>query len=144
MPVDLPDRHPAEPEIVDSGVHVRDSERGPATGAQMTLVAALVVVILSVFFYGLNSQRNETTAPATTASSGTSQQAQNVPPAKSQGKGNAKPQTTGAAPKTDAPNPKNPQGATRQQQPQKTNATPPQHNGGQNEAQPATAPKQNQ
>jgi cytoskeletal protein RodZ len=139
MPVELPHRNPAEPEIIDSGVHVRDSETAPATGLQMTLVAALIVAILSVFFYGLNSQRNETTGPAT-ASSASSQQAQNVPPAETQQKA----QTTGQAAKSDAPNPKNPQGATRQQQPQKTNATPPQQNGGQNATRPATAPQKNQ
>ena len=137
MPVDLPDRR--EPEIVDSGVHVRDSERAPATGVQMTLVAALIVAILCVFFYGLNSQRNEAEGPAT-ASAGSSQQAQNAPPAQTQSKA----QTTGQAAKSDAPNPKNPPGATRQQQPQKTNATPPSQNGGQNAAQPATAPQKNQ
>ena len=137
MPVDLPDRR--EPEIVDSGVHVRDSEHAPATGVQMTLVAALIVAILCVFFYGISSQRNESPGPAT-ASSGSSQQAQNVPPAQTQ----TKAQTTGQAAKGDAPNPKNPPGATRQQQPQKTNAAPPSQNGRQNAAQPATAPQKNQ
>ena len=139
MPVDLPQRNPRDPEIVDSGVHVRDSERAPATGAQMTLVGALIVAILFVFFYGLNSQRNEAAGPAT-ASSASSQQAQNAPPAQTQ----TKAQTTGQAAKNDAPNPKNPQGAPRQQQPQKTDAAPPQQNGGQNAAQPATAPQKNQ
>ncbi|MGN6573800.1 MAG: hypothetical protein ACTHLO_20525 [Pseudolabrys sp.] len=142
MPTRLPEKNP-EPEIVDSGVHVRDSERAPATGAQMTLVGALIAVILFVFFYGLNSQRNETVAPAT-ASSSSSQQAQNVPPSETQTKEQGKAQTTGQGPKNDAPNPKNPPGATRQQQPQKTDATPPQQNGGQNAAQPATAPQKNQ
>ena len=120
-------------------MHVRDSERAPATGVQMTLVAALIVAILCVFFYGLNSQRNEADGPAT-ASAVSSQQAQNAPPAQTQ----TKAQTTGQAAKSDAPNPKNPPGATRQQQPQKTNATPPSQNGGQNAAQPATAPQKNQ
>ena len=137
MPVELPDRR--EPEIVDSGVHMRDSERAPATGVQMTLVSALIVAILCVFFYGISSQRNESPGPAT-ASSGSSQQARNVPPAQTQTKG----QTTGQAAKSDAPNPKNPAGATRQQQPQKTDAATPAQNGGQNAAQPATAPQKNQ
>jgi hypothetical protein len=135
MTIENPNRNPADPEIIDSGVHVRDSETAPATGLQMTLVAALIVAILCVFFYGLNSQRQEVTGPGTA-----SQQADNVPPAGSQPKAS----TTGQATKNDAPNPKNPQGAPRAQQPQRTNATPPQHNGGQNETQPATAPKQNQ
>ena len=139
MTIQTPDRtRPIEPEIVDSGVHVRDSERAPATGAQMTLVAALIVAILCVFFYGLNSQRNETTGP-TASSPASSEQAQNVPPAETKPKAS----TTGQAAK-DAPNPKNPPGATRQQQPQKTDAAPPQQNGGQNAAQPATAPQKNQ
>jgi hypothetical protein len=135
MTVENPNRNPADPQIVDSGVHVRDSESAPATGLQMTLVGALIVAILCVFFYGLNSQRQEVTGPGAP-----SQQAENVPPAETQTKGS----TTGQATRNDAPNAKNPQGATREQQPQKTNATPPQHNGGQNEAQPTAAPKQNQ
>ena len=137
MPTEIPQR-PVEPKIVDSGVHVRDSERAPATGAQMTLVAAVIVAILTVFFYGLNSQRNEATGP-TAASTGASKQAENVPPPETQPKAS----TTGQAAK-DAPNPKNPQGATRQQQPQKTegqSGAQPQSNGGQNVAQPPTAPQ---
>jgi len=136
MPTDLPNRNAPEPEILDSGVHVRDSERAPATGAQTTLVAILVVAILSVFFYGLNSQRNETTGPA--APSG-AQQAQNVPPAETQKKA----ETTGQG-GSEAPNPKNPQGQPRAQQPQKTDAASPNQSGGQNAAQPATAPQKNQ
>lgn len=60
---------------IDSGVHVRDSETAPASGFQITMVAVLVAAILFVFFYGLNSQRQEgggTSAPAP--------QAVNVPP----------------------------------------------------------------
>ena len=64
MPVDLPDRR--EPEIVDSGVHVRDSERAPATGVQMTLVLAAVFLLAALYFvyrsfYGM---RIESEAPA--------------------------------------------------------------------------------
>jgi len=136
MPTEIPDRTRIEPEIVDSGVRVRDSERSPATGVQTTLVAALIVAILSVFFYGLNSQRNETTGPA--APSG-AQQAQNVPPAGTQKKA----ETTGQG-GNEAPNPKNPQGQPRAQQPQKTDAAPPNQSGGQNATQPATAPQKNQ
>ena len=138
MPTDFPERT-NEPEIVDSGVHVRDSERAPASGAQMTLVAALIVAILSVFFYGLNSQRNEVTGPGEASQA---QQAQTVPPAGSQAKG----ETTGQAAKNDAPKPKNPQGETRQQQPQKAEGPKAgqEQNGGQNAAQPPTAPQKNQ
>ena len=50
MPVDLPQRNPRDPEIVDSGVHVRDSERAPATGAQMTGKFGYQVEIALVFF----------------------------------------------------------------------------------------------
>jgi hypothetical protein len=134
MAMDEPRKTPNEPEIIDSGVHVRDSETAAASGFQMTMVGILIVAILCVFFYGLNSQRQEV------AGSGPpSQQAQNVPPPQTQPKAS----TTGQA-ANEAPNPKNPEGAPRQQQPQKTNATPPQQNGGQNAAQPATAPQKNQ
>ena len=99
--------------VLDSGVHVHDSERAPATAWQIGMVAVLLIAILSVFFYGLTSQRQEvagSTAP--------SAQATNVPAptqpkqAATQPKQNAG--TTGAAPKAE-----NPPGATRQQQPQK-------------------------
>lgn len=136
MPTEIPRRTPAEPEIVDSGIHVRDSERAPATGVHTTLVAALIVAILCVFFYGLNSQRNETTGPAAPAGA---QQAQNVPPAETQKKA----ETTGQG-GSEAPNPKNPQGQPREQQPQKTDAAAPNQSGGQNGTQPATAPQKNQ
>lgn len=112
--------HPDHP-AMDSGVHVRDTESAPATGWQVTMVAALVVAILCVFFYGLNSQRQEVAG----ASAPAQQAANNVPP--------QKPATTGQG---QAPDAKNPPGATRQQAPQK--------GGGQNAAQPATAPQKNQ
>jgi len=52
---------PAKPDhpVIDSGVHVRDAERAPATAWQIGMVAVLVVAILCVFFYGLTSQRQE-------------------------------------------------------------------------------------
>jgi hypothetical protein len=52
---------PARPDrpIIDSGVHVRDSERAPASAWQIGMAAVLVIAILCVFFYGLTSQRQE-------------------------------------------------------------------------------------
>ena len=120
--------------IVDSGVHVRDTEHAPASSTQITLVAVLVVAILCVFFYGLTSQRQEVAGASAPA-----QQAQHVPPAQTQ----QKPSTTGQG-SGEAPNPGNPQGAPRQQQPQKTEATPANQRGGQNQVPPPTAPQKNQ
>lgn len=100
--------------VLDSGVHVHDSERAPATAWQIGMVAVLVIAILCVFFYGLTSQRQEvagSTAP--------SAQATNVP-APTQPKVG----TTGAAPKAD------------KQQPQKADSG--------NAVQPPTAPQKNQ
>lgn len=51
--------HPIE----DSGIHVRDSERAPATMGQMAVTALLVIAILCIFFYGVTSQRVETSGP---------------------------------------------------------------------------------
>jgi hypothetical protein len=48
----------------DSGIHTREAEGRPATGWQIGLTAALVTVILVVFFYGLTSQRQEAAGPA--------------------------------------------------------------------------------
>jgi hypothetical protein len=115
----LEPEHPDHP-ILDSGVHVRDTETGPASSWQITMVAVLIVAILCVFFYGLNSQRQEEAG-----ASAPSQQATNVPP--------QKPATTGQG---EAPDAKNPPGAPRQQAPQK--------GGGQNATQPPTAPQKNQ
>ena len=47
--------HPIE----DSGIHIRDTERAPASLWQMTIAALLVITILVIFFYGLTSQREE-------------------------------------------------------------------------------------
>jgi hypothetical protein len=116
---------------LDSGVHVRDSERAPASSWQILMVTILVVAILCVFFYGLTSQRVEvagSTPPPATQTNLTSTEQQKT-----------KVGTTGQAPA-----PANPQGATRQQQPQKTDATPTNGRGGQNEVQPPTAPQKNQ
>ncbi len=124
---------PATPDrpMLDSGVHVRDSERAPATAWQIGMAAVLIIAILCVFFYGLTSQRQQVAG-----STPSSAQATNVP-ATDQQKHNVG--TTGAAPK-----PENPPGATRQQQPQKTDAAPAGARGGQNEVQPPTAPQKNQ
>jgi len=113
-----PPDHPIE----DSGIHVRDSERAPATGWQITMAGLLIVAILCVFFYGLTNQRQEVAGPQP------AQQAQNVPPPQTQ----QKPATTGQG-GTPAQNAANPQGAPRQQAPQKA--------GDQNAAQPQTAPQ---
>lgn len=50
---------PATPDrpTLDSGVHVRDTERAPASAWQIGMAAVLVIAILCVFFYGLTSQR---------------------------------------------------------------------------------------
>ena len=117
--------------VIDSGVHIRDSERAPASAMQIGMAAVLVIAILSVFFYGVTTQR-EPVAGATAPS----QQATNVP-APAQPKPDVG--TTGAAPK-----PENPPGATRQQQPQKAESTPAGARGGGNEVQPPTAPQKNQ
>jgi hypothetical protein len=116
---------------LDSGVHVRDTERAPATAWQIAMAAVLVIAILCVFFYGLTNQRQQvagSTAP--------SAQATNVPSTEQQKQSVG---TTGAAPK-----PENPPGATRQQQPQKTDAIPPGARGGGNAVQPPSAPQKNQ
>ena len=56
--------------VVDSGIHVRDSETAPANGWQITMVGILIVAILCVFFYGLTSQRQEVAGPSTSAPAG--------------------------------------------------------------------------
>lgn len=43
----------------DSGIHIRDSERAPATPWQIFVAGLLVIAILCVFFYGLTEQRTE-------------------------------------------------------------------------------------
>ena len=125
---------PATPDrpVIDSGVHVRDTERAPATAWQIGMAAVLVIAILCVFFYGVTSQRQQVAG-----SSAPSAQATNVPAPTTQPKHNVG--TTGAAPK-----PENPPGAPRQQQPQKTDAASPGARGGGNDVQPPTAPQKNQ
>lgn len=56
----------ADPVIVDSGVHVRDSEHARASGIQIGLTFLAVIAILSIFFYGLNNQRTEIAGSETT------------------------------------------------------------------------------
>lgn len=136
MAVEEPEIVTLEPPVVDSGIHVADPEDNPASGWQITLAAILVVAILSVFFYGVTNQRLEV-AGSTPAS----QQATNVPPAKAvppakTAKQATKPSTTGQAVHDDAPNPANPPGAPRQQQPQKADS--------QTAAKPASAPQKSQ
>jgi hypothetical protein len=63
--------HPIE----DSGIHIRDTERAPVTLWQMLITGLLVVAILTIFFYGVTEQRQETTGP------GQQQAATSVPPA---------------------------------------------------------------
>jgi len=48
-----------EPEVMDSGVHVRDSERDIASTPQIALTVLAIVGILGVVFWGLNHQRTE-------------------------------------------------------------------------------------
>ena len=125
-PLQEPENVNPDHAVVDSGIHVRDSEAAPANGWQITMVAVLIVAILCVFFYGLTSQRQEVAGPSAPA-----QQATNVPSSQAQ----KTPSTTGQGAK-ETPNPKNPAGAPRQQQPQKAS--------GQNATQPPNAPQKNQ
>jgi hypothetical protein len=80
---------------VDSGVHIRDTHDAQATLWQMLITGLLVIAILCVFFYGVSSQREETTGPPQ------QQASTSVPPAQSQPKApvasgqTAKPTTTG-------------------------------------------------
>jgi hypothetical protein len=126
MTIQEPEHVNPDHAAVDSGIHVRDSEAAPANGWQITMVGILIVAILCVFFYGLTSQRQEVAGPSAPA-----QQATNVPSSQTQ----KTPSTTGQGAK-ETPNPKNPPGATRQQQPQKAS--------GQNATQPPSAPQKNQ
>jgi hypothetical protein len=52
---------PATPDrpVLDSGVHLRDSERAPASAWQIGMAAVLIIAILCVFFYGLTNQRQQ-------------------------------------------------------------------------------------
>jgi hypothetical protein len=63
-----------EKEILDSGVHVRDSERSAASVMQITVAAVAIVAILSLFFWGVNHQSEQIAGSeatqATTAASG--------------------------------------------------------------------------
>lgn len=128
----------AEPPVVDSGISVPDPEQTAASGWQITLAAALVVAILSVFFYGVTNQRLEVAGSKPAA-----QQASNVPPARSAPPATAststktaRSSTTGQAPHDAAPKPANAPGAPRAQQPQNA--------GSPNVTQPASAPQKNQ
>jgi hypothetical protein len=80
---------------VDSGVHIRDSERAPATPWQMFVVGLLVIALLCVFFYGLTEQRTEVAGTpqensSVAAPAGQATQSANTPA--------PPPATTGAAP----------------------------------------------
>jgi hypothetical protein len=125
MAVEQPER--SEREIVDSGVHISDTERSGMSAWQVLMAAALIVAILCVFFYGLTNQRVEvagsTPPPAT----------QTNVPATEQTKTTVG--TTGQA-----PNPENPRRGAQQELPHKANPTPPQQNGGQNARPPASMP----
>lgn len=59
MSMQEPERDNKEPEILDSGVHVRDSERGTASTGQIALTACAIIAILALFFWGVNNQRTE-------------------------------------------------------------------------------------
>lgn len=57
MALPEPDNTRTDHARLDSGVHVRDTERAPATGWQIFVTSLLVLAILVVFFYGLTEQR---------------------------------------------------------------------------------------
>jgi hypothetical protein len=131
MALQEPDNaHPDQPRE-DGSIHIRDTERAPASTWQIVMVSALVIAILCVFFYGLTSQRIEVAGSTPPPASQT-----NVPATEQQK------QTVGTT--GQAPNPGNPPGATRQQQPQKANPTTTPQNGGQNAVQPPAAPRTDQ
>jgi len=111
-----PDNDPGDQTTFDSGVHVRDSERAPATAWQITLTAVLVIAILCVFFYGLTNQRVEVAG-----STPPPPQQTNVPSTEKQ---NQNAGTTGQAPNPDNPQQPAKAGAA-QPKPGDQNATPP-------------------
>lgn len=111
-----PDNDPGDQTTFDSGVHIRDSERAPATVWQITLTAVLVIAILCVFFYGLTNQRVEVAGtppapPQQTNVPSTEQQNQNVG-------------TTGQAPNPGNPR-QPPKAGAAQPKPGDQNAAPP-------------------
>ncbi|WP_162826757.1 hypothetical protein [Pseudolabrys taiwanensis] len=113
MTMQDPERGQAEPEIIDSGVHVRDSERGKASTGQIALTACAIIAILAVFFWGVSNQRTEiagsestqaTTAPAANGdTSGTQAPAQQSQAAQQQSQKEANQQQGKAAPRSNVP-----------------------------------------
>jgi hypothetical protein len=61
-------------ETEDNAVHLSDPDTGNASPFQIGVVGIALIAILTIFFYGVNSQRTEVTAPANIA--GTQQQQQ--------------------------------------------------------------------
>jgi hypothetical protein len=96
MTMHEPDRTD-EPEVIDNAVHVPDPETEKAGGTQIAIVAVAIVVILSIFFYALNNQRNEV-APPQTASTGAAPVNPGASPPAAQAPSDQKPPTPGNAP----------------------------------------------
>jgi hypothetical protein len=91
-----------QPEVIDNAVHVPDPETEKAGGTQIAIVAVAIVVILSIFFYGLSNQRNEVAAPQTAASGAAPVNPGASPPA-AQAPSDQKPQQQGNTAQTQQP-----------------------------------------
>jgi hypothetical protein len=109
MALPQPENTEIDHATLDSGVHIRDTERSPATGGQIAVAGLLVAIILVVFFYGLTSQRVEVAGVPPSHSDvaaplGAGQQTPNAGTAKANAPAPAvnkapAPMTTGSAPK---------------------------------------------
>jgi hypothetical protein len=91
-----------EPEVIDNAVHVPDPEANRAGGTQIAIVAVAIVVILSIFFYGVNNQRTEVAAPQTASTGATPVNPGASPPA-AQAPSDQKPQQQGNTAQTQQP-----------------------------------------
>ena len=110
-PMQEPERT-TEPEILDSGVHVRDTEHARASGAQIGVTVLAVIAILSLFFWGVNNQRTEiagsestqaTTAAAANGDTSGTQPQPNSQAQKRQDQKEANQQQGKTAPKSNVP-----------------------------------------
>lgn len=91
-----------EPEVIDNAVHVPEPEANRAGGTQIAIVAVAIVVILSIFFYGVNNQRTEVAAPQTASTGATPVNPGASPPA-AQAPSDQKPQQQGNTAQTQQP-----------------------------------------
>jgi hypothetical protein len=90
------------PEVIDNAVHVPDPEDNRAGGTQIAIVAVAIVVILSIFFYGLNNQRDEAAGPQT-AAAGAAPVNAGASPSAAQAPSDQKPQQQGNTAQTQPP-----------------------------------------